>query len=42
MMRDAMCTPQNGTTAMNIAVEKGYEDIIEVLKNSQSKVRSGT
>ena len=34
-----MCTPQNGKTPMDIAVEKGHKDIIEVLKNAQRKVR---
>ena len=34
-----MCNPQYGQTAMNIAVEKGHKDIIEVLKTDQSKVR---
>lgn len=34
-----MCNPQKGKTAMNIAVEKGHKDIIQVLKTDQSKVR---
>ena len=36
---DVMCNPQNEKTPMDIAVEKGHKDIIEVLKNAQRKVR---
>ena len=35
-----MCNPQEGKTAMNIAVEKGHKDIVQVLETSQSKVRT--
>ena len=40
-MSDEMqfCILQNGKTALDIAVEIGYSEIIQVLKNSQSKVR---
>ena len=31
--------PQDGKRAMDIAVEKGSNEIIEVLRNYQSKVR---
>ena len=37
--QDVMFNPQNEKTPMDIAVEKGHKDIIEVLKNFQSKVR---
>ena len=35
----AICILQNGKTALDIAVEIGYSEIIEVFTNSQSKVR---
>ena len=34
-----MYNPQDGLTAMSMAVRKGHKDIIEILKTSQSKVR---
>ena len=34
-----MCNPQYGKTAMDMAVQKGHKDIIEVLKTDQSKVK---
>lgn len=34
-----ICNPQQGKSALDIAVEKGLNEIIEVIKFYQSKVR---
>ena len=37
--KHVMCNFQDGKTALDIAVEKGHNEIIQILNTSQSKVR---